>query len=194
MHLERFDNGGFHRGRSWIVEALWQLVGALVASWIPGSNWRRAALRLFGAHIGEGVVIKPRFRVKFPWRLKVGDHSWLGESVWIDNLAPVHIGISCCLSQGVYLCTGSHDWNKDRFDLITAPIDLQDRVWLAAFSRVGPGRQLGQGAVLQLAAVLTEDALPWTRYAGNPATACGTREVSETASPRPSGQREGSST
>ncbi len=194
MQLEGFNNQGFDRGRGRLLEALWWLAGALVASWLPGSSWRRFLLRLFGARIGDGVVIKPRCRVKFPWRLHVGGHSWLGESVWIDNLASVHIGDNCCLSQGVYLCTGSHHWSKQGFDLITAPIHVEDQVWLAAFSRIGPGRRLGQGAIVQLGGVLTEDALPWTRYAGNPAVACGSRKIETVPSRQSEDHPEGSNT
>jgi putative colanic acid biosynthesis acetyltransferase WcaF len=170
MKLSEFDNRAFERGRPSWVEACWRVLeGLLFASWLPGSGWRAGLLRLFGARIGRGVVIKPRVRVKFPWRLEVGDHSWIGESVWIDNLAPVRIGHDCCLSQGAYLCTGSHDWVARRFDLVVKPITIADRAWLAAGSRLAPGVAVGEGAVLGLGAVATGDLQPWTIYAGNPA-------------------------
>ena len=97
-----------------------------VSSSIPGSAHRCFLLRAFGAKIGRGVNIKPRVKVKFPWRLIVGNHSWIGEAVWIDNLAEVEIGANCCVSQGAYLCTGSHDWNSRKFTLITKPIRVED--------------------------------------------------------------------
>ena len=101
----------------------------LLRSWlIPFSRVKVVVLRTFGASIGRGVRIKPGVKVKFPWRLTVGHHCWLGEDLWIDNLAEVRIGAHCCLSQGVYLCTGSHDWSRDTFDLIintvSAPLDM----------------------------------------------------------------------
>jgi putative colanic acid biosynthesis acetyltransferase WcaF len=65
--------------------------------------------------------MKPGLKVKFPWRLVIGDHVWLGEDVWIDNLAEVWIGDSVCISQGAYLCTGSHDWRDEAFTLVTKP-------------------------------------------------------------------------
>ena len=101
----------FSRGRSRLVEVLWLVLDALlVRSRVPGSAHRRLILRAFGALIGKRVLIKPGVRIKFPWRLEIGDDSWVGEDVWIDNLAPVQIGANCCISQGVYICTGSHDW------------------------------------------------------------------------------------
>ena len=69
-------------------------------------------LTMFGARIGANVVLKPNIRVKFPWRLRIDDNSWVGQDVWIDNLAQVDIGSDTCISQGAYLCTGSHDWSK----------------------------------------------------------------------------------
>jgi putative colanic acid biosynthesis acetyltransferase WcaF len=170
MRLDRFQNRGFERGRSRLTEALWLLLqGLLVDSWIPGSMHRIAILRLFGAKIGRGVVIKPHVRVKFPWRLEIGDYSWIGEGVWIDNLAGVTIGSHCCISQGAYLCTGSHDWSLETFDLITRPIVLEDHVWLCARCAVGPGVRARQGAVLTLGSTAVSELASWQIHSGIPA-------------------------
>jgi putative colanic acid biosynthesis acetyltransferase WcaF len=161
---------GFVRGRPALVELLWIIVQALfVSSWVPGSWHRRALLRAFGARIGDRVVLKPGVRVKFPWRLTIGDNSWIGELTWIDNLADVRIGADCCISQGAYLCTGSHHWSQPGFDLITAPITLETGAWIAARACVGPGVTLGRGAVLGLGSVAGRDLDAWTIYAGIPA-------------------------
>lgn len=172
VQLARYDNAWFDRGRAKWVEALWLLVEALlVRSWIPGAAHRRMLLCLFGAKIGRGVDIKPGIRVKFPWRLSVGDYSWIGEKVWIDNLASVEIGSNCCLSQDTYLCTGSHDWTSSRFDLIVRSIVIEDGAWIAARATVGPGVRVGEGAMLALGSVATNDLDPWTIYRGVPAVA-----------------------
>lgn len=161
---------GFDRGRPWWVEVLWLVCQcALFSTDLPGSAWRRGLLRMFGAAIGNGVVIKPRVRVKLPWRLVVGDHSWIGEGVWIDNLATVTIGRNVCVSQGAYLCTGNHDRTKPSFDLITAPIQIEDEAWVGAFALVGPGSILRAGAVLAMGAVFRGDSEPDMVIAGNPA-------------------------
>lgn len=163
-------SGNYSRGRSKILVALWSFCDALlVSSWLPGSWHRRAVLRTFGADIGRNVVIKPRTRIKLPWKLKIGDHSWIGESVWIDNLAPVTIGENACLSQGVYLCTGSHDWSRPSFDLIVKSINVGDGAWIAAGAVIGPGVQVGTGAVLALGSVATTNLNSNAVYRGNPA-------------------------
>jgi putative colanic acid biosynthesis acetyltransferase WcaF len=185
VDLAPYTTGEFHRGRPALVELAWLLAQALfVSSWLPGSLQRRVLLRLFGASLGKGVVIKPGVRVKFPWRLTVGDHSWIGEDVWIDNLGVVEIGRNCCLSQGAYLCTGSHDWRLQSFDLIVKPIVIDDCVWIAAKARVAPGVKLGAGSVLGLGSVATADLAPWTIYSGIPAIAVRKRQITVTGKRR----------
>jgi putative colanic acid biosynthesis acetyltransferase WcaF len=168
--LARFDNTGFSRGQPALVEVLWLVVQALlVRSFVPGSAHRRLLLRLFGARIGRRVTIKPGVRVKLPWRLTVADDVWIGEDVWIDNLAEVEIGPDVCISQGAYLCTGSHDWSVPTFDLITRPIRIERGAWIAARATVAPGITVGWGAVLALGSTATADLKPRTIYAGTPA-------------------------
>ncbi|NNE05753.1 MAG: colanic acid biosynthesis acetyltransferase WcaF [Xanthomonadales bacterium] len=171
MKLDQYNNSNFDRGKPWAVEALWRVIeGILFSSWLPGSGWRRICLRVFGATIGQGVVIKPRVRIKFPWRLTIGDHSWIGESVWIDNLARVSIGDHCCISQGVYICTGSHRWDKSSFDLEVKPVKINNQVWICANSTVAPGVTLMEGSVLTLASLANCDCDAWTIYSGVPAS------------------------
>ena len=176
--LRNFDNAGFDRGKSKIIEVLWLLLDAiLVRSRIPGSVHRRLILRAFGARIGKHVLLKPGVRIKFPWRLDIGDDSWVGEDVWIDNLARVQIGANCCLSQGVYICTGSHDWGEQNFDLIVKPVIIGNGAWLASRSVIGPGVAVGEGAVLTLGSVATSNLPAWGIYRGVPATLIKQRRI-----------------
>lgn len=156
LDLSTFRNDGFDRGASRIKELLWLVAsGLLVDSWVPGSGWRVRLLRLFGAKIDVGVVIKPNVQIKFPWRLSVGANAWIGERVWIDNLAQVNIGANACVSQGVYLCTGSHDYRKPSFDLVTSPIDIGEGAWVTAFCRVAPGTRVPAHYMTRFSTVVT---------------------------------------
>lgn len=151
VRLDLFRNPEFDRGASRFVEFAWIVIQAtLFSSWIPGSNWRRVILRLFGAKIGRGVVIKPRVYVKFPWRLRIGNHTWLGERVWIDNLDQVTIGDHTCLSQNAYLCTGNHDWSDVIFALVTKPIKIGSGCWIGARATLAPGTIVNDGAVVSM--------------------------------------------
>ena len=128
-------------------------------------------LRMTGASVGAGVVIKPRVTIKYPWKLAVGDHSWIGEQVWIDNLDQVTIGAHVCISQGALLLCGNHDYKKPTFDLITGPIVLEDGVWIGAKASVAPGVTCGSHSVLAMGSVATKNLEEWIVYQGNPALA-----------------------
>ena len=178
--LSKYSSSGFSRGVAFVVECLWQVAsGVFVASWLPGSALRCTVLRLFGASIGSGVVIKPRVRIKFPWRLSIGDHTWLGESAWIDNLVSVTIGRNVCISQAAYLCTGSHRWDSATFDLDCSPILIEDGAWVAAYSVVGPGVTIGSCAVLALGSVALKSLDRDTIYKGNPAAPVAKRVIGD---------------
>jgi hypothetical protein len=102
------------RGRSGWVEALWYLLKcAFFLSALPWpAGLKCGLLRRFGAKIGSGVYIKPRVNIHFPWKLEIGDHSWIGEEVFLLNLEPIVIGSHCCISQRAFLCTGNHDFRR----------------------------------------------------------------------------------
>jgi putative colanic acid biosynthesis acetyltransferase WcaF len=173
VRLDRYDKGTYTIGAPLWQWVLWYFLGdRLVRSdWLPFSGFKVWVLRRFGAQIGRQVRLKNGIRVKFPWRLTVGDRTWIGEGVWIDNLAPVTIGSDVCLSQGAYLCTGNHDWSREDFRLRTAPICLEDQVWLAAKTTVAPGVTIGRGAVVVLGSTVLRSLEPWTIYGGHPAIA-----------------------
>jgi putative colanic acid biosynthesis acetyltransferase WcaF len=180
VHLANYQTSAdYSPGASLIKQLGWYYLGApLFASYLlPFSRPKAWLLRCFGATVGRGIRIKSGVRVKFPWRLTVGDHCWLGEALWIDNLAPVVIEDNVCLSQGVYLCTGNHDWQKPTFDLRLGSIHLKAGSWVAAQAIVGPGVTLGEGAILTLGSVAIRSLEPWTIYSGNPAQAMKRREV-----------------
>ena len=164
-------------GASLPVRTLWFCAGVplLSSRCLPGSAWRVALLRAFGARIGSGCRLKPGLRVKFPWRLQVGQACWLGEDAWLDNLAPVTLGDRVCLSQGAYLCTGNHDFRSPGFDLLLGPITIGSDAWLAARSVLAPGTQIGPGAVVALGAVVSGSVPAGAIVRGNPAVVVGQR-------------------
>lgn len=138
-------------------------------SLFPFSGWKVFLLRLFGARIGKGVVIKPQVTIKYPWFLTTGDHSWIGENVWIDNLAEVSMGNNVCLSQGSMLLTGNHDYSKPTFDLIVKEIMLEDGVWIGAKAILTGGVVCRDHSVLTAGSVATREMEAYSIYQGNPA-------------------------
>lgn len=172
MDLSQYSTQGFDRGASFAKEALWTLVKLcffLHPAPLP-SALRVGLLRAFGAAVGRGVVIRGGVNITFPWRLTIGDHVWLGEEVIMLSLARVAIGSNVCISQRAFLCTGSHDWKAERFDLVTRPVTVGSGVWIAAQAFVGPGVTVGAGSMVAAGSVVVRDVPPGSRVAGNPAS------------------------
>jgi putative colanic acid biosynthesis acetyltransferase WcaF len=171
VDLASYDNSDFNPGRGILVRTLWYYTSLLLfeSAWMPSRSVKCRVLRWFGARIGRGVVIKPNVRIKFPWRLVLGDHCWIGQEAWIDNMAEVRIGSHVCISQQAYLCTGSHDHRRRGFDLITGQITLGDGSWVGARATVLPGVTVGANAVVAGGSIVTRDVEPATVVGGNPA-------------------------
>ncbi len=171
VRLSTFRNDWYAPGRSRLQQAAWFFLGLpmLRCALIPSSGLRVSLLRAFGAQVGEGVVIKPGVRVKYPWRLSIGSNTWIGEDCWIDNLADVSIGDDACLSQGSYLCTGNHDWTDPSFRLRVQAIRIEDGAWVGARSTVCPGISIGECAVLSAGGVDLRDIPGYEIHGGNPA-------------------------
>ncbi len=180
MRLDHYTTDTYAPGASLLKQLLWFFIGDLLVRtrWIPFSKFKVFIFRCFGAKIGQKVRIKTGVRVKFPWRLTVGDYTWIGEDTWIDNLAYVTIESHVCLSQNVYLCTGNHNWNHPNFKLITSEIYIEESSWIAARAMVGPGVRVGKGAVLTMGSVTGQSLHPMTIYAGSPAQPIKQRMVS----------------
>lgn len=143
LDLSRFRRTAIEGNRNLIWRSAWYLVSvvlfqSVVFGLVP-SSVKAKVLRAFGAKIGRGLVCKPRVIIKYPWFLSVGDHSWIGEGVWIDNLCAVELGSNVCLSQGVVIITGSHDWNLPHFPFFARPVKVGDHVWVTAFRVIRPG-------------------------------------------------------
>jgi putative colanic acid biosynthesis acetyltransferase WcaF len=171
VRLSTYCNRNYRPGRSAFWQAAWFFLGLplLRSALLPFSSLRVQLLRRFGAQVGAGVVIKPGVRVKYPWRLSIGDHVWIGEDCWIDNIADVRIGSEACLSQGSYLCTGNHDWADPGFGLIAQPIDIGVGAWVGAKAVICPNVTLHEGAIAAAGSVITRSIAPFEIHAGNPA-------------------------
>ncbi|MGI2197939.1 WcaF family extracellular polysaccharide biosynthesis acetyltransferase [Shewanella baltica] len=170
VRLKDYNNSWFIPGPLYL-RVLWGLASYLFFRTILPfpSSFKVFILKMFGARVGCSVVIKPHVNIKYPWNLEIGDHSWIGEGVWIDNLAKVSIGNNCCLSQDAYLLTGNHNYKSPTFDLLISKIILNEGSWIGAKSTVCPGVTVMEYAVLTAGSIATNDLVEFGIYQGNPA-------------------------
>ena len=164
---------GLDRGRSKMIEAAWYLVKCLFfLSPFPWPiRWRVILLRAFGATVGVGVYVKPRVNIHFPWKLRMGDHAWIGEEAFILNFEPVAIGAHACISQRAFLCTGNHDFRDPAMSYRNQPIVISDGVWIGAQCFVGPGVTIETDAVVTAGSVVLSNLPAGMICSGNPCAA-----------------------
>jgi putative colanic acid biosynthesis acetyltransferase WcaF len=150
QQLDQFKMPPDFRGKpGWYVQ-LWWIVEAILFRPSPQFmyGWRRFLLRSFGATIGRKVIIRSSVQTQFPWKVRIGDHSWIGDHVILYSLGNIDIGKHVVISQKCYLCTGSHDYRKPEFPIYSTPIHIEDKCWLATDVYVAPGVRIGTSTVV----------------------------------------------
>jgi len=177
--LSSYNNSWYKPGASFFKRTVWFYINAIIFKTylLPSNGIKAFLLRLFGAKIGKMVELKPCINIKYPWFLEIGDHSWVGEDVWIDNLTFIKIGSNVCISQGAMLLTGNHNYSKTAFDLMVKPIALEDGAWIGAKAVVCPGVIVQSHAVLVVGSIATKNLDPYGVYQGNPAVKIKDRSI-----------------
>lgn len=179
--LSQFRLPDNFRGRSAETVQLWWLVQSTLFAWSPQFlyGWRRFLLRLFGAKIGQEVLIRPTVRVTYPWKISIGDYSWIGDDVVLYSLGEIIIGRHTVISQKSYICTGSHDYTSLSFDIFSQPVEIGNEVWIAADVFIAPGVCVGDGSVVGVRSSVLHDLPPEKICYGNPAKAVKDRPISK---------------
>jgi putative colanic acid biosynthesis acetyltransferase WcaF len=151
----------YDKGRGFLAQALWVTTSTLIFTkvWCP-NRLRCAILRWFGAEIGEGVLIRHRVIIQWPWKLSIGDDSWVGADTELYNIDNIVIGSHVAISQQVYLCTGSHDHRSPSFEFDNGPIVIENGVWLCARTTVLRGVTIGANSVVGATSLVTSDVPP----------------------------------
>ena len=141
----------------------------------PFYRWRRFLLRCFGAKIGKKVLIRPTARITYPWKVKIGDYSWIGDEVQLYSLGDITIGSHTVISQRSYICTGTHDYESESFDIHAYPITIGDHCWVATDVFVSPGITIENGAVVGARSTVVKNINAYTINIGSPSKEIKTR-------------------
>ena len=176
---KNFDKKDFNAGASRFKLIAWYFISTVFfrSGLMPFSSVLVALLKIFGCKAGHDIRVKPYVNIKYPWKLQIGDHTWIGENCVIENLAQVTLGKNVCLSQGSALITGNHNYKKVTFDLFVRPITIEDGAWIGAQAIVCPGVVVASHAVLTVGSVAVNNLNPYTIYQGNPGVEAGRRVV-----------------
>lgn len=154
-----------------IARALW--TGAWLLLYRPSPTplhaWRRCLLRMFGARIADSAEPYPSAKIWAPWNLEMGPYSTLASNVDCYCVAKIRLGAHATVSQYSFLCTATHDYTNAKLPLVTAPIEIGDGAWVAADVFIGPGVNIGEGAVVGACSRVFKDVPPWVVAAGHPA-------------------------
>lgn len=158
-------------GAGAIKRTLWYFTNALffLNPLFPFRAPKPGLLRLFGAKVGKGVVVHPGVNIKYPWKLVIGDHVWIGQRAWLDNLDRLTIGSHVVISQGAMIIQGSHDYKRVDYPTFSAPVVLESGSWVGAGALVLAGATLKSHAILSAGSVTSKTLEPYTIYRGNPA-------------------------
>lgn len=81
--LSKYNNSWYKPGANAFVRFCWYFVNILffINPLNPFSGVKVFLLRMFGAKLGKGVIIKPSVNIKYPWKfLPVGNYVWIGRT------------------------------------------------------------------------------------------------------------------
>ena len=122
--------------------------------------------------VGEGVDIRPPLRVDYGHNISIGDGSWVNYGMTVLDVAPVAIGADVLIGPNCSLYTAIHPTEpgprRAKWES-SAPITLEDNVWLGGSVVVCPGVTIGENSIIGAGAVVTR-AIPANCIAvGNPA-------------------------
>lgn len=171
QNLDKYHTPKNFRGRSKVTVQLWWIVQAIFFRCSPQFlyGWRRFLLRSFGATIGKNVIIRPSVKITYPWKLTIGDYSWVGDDVVLYTLGEIEIGAHAVISQKGYICTGTHDYTSSDFKIYAQKITIGEKCWLATDVYVAPGVSIGQGTVVGARSSVFKDLPEGKICIGNPA-------------------------
>jgi putative colanic acid biosynthesis acetyltransferase WcaF len=183
QNLNSFKLPDGFRGRSAIIVQLWWLIQDTFFRWSPDFmyGWRNWLLRLFGAKIGKGVRFRPTVTITYPWKVTIGDYSWIGQNVVLYSLGEIEIGSHVSISERSYICTASHDYTQSDFPIFAKKTCIGAQSWLATDVFLAPGVSIGEGAVIGARSSVYSDMPKKMVCFGNPCKPIKVRESSESS-------------
>jgi maltose O-acetyltransferase len=139
-----------------------------------GCKIRRVFFKKYSKKFGAGSIVMPGVTVANLGNLSVGDNSGLGLNACINSIDKVSIGDRVLMGPEVMIFTADHKWCDDEKTYygkgeITAPVSIEDDVWIGARVIILKGVTIGKGATVAAGSVVTKDVSPYDIVGGVPA-------------------------
>ncbi|MEK7597434.1 MAG: acyltransferase [Patescibacteria group bacterium] len=142
---------------------------------VPSHCCRRFFYRLAGIKIGKGSTIHTGARFYDPRNILIGEDSIIGEGVVLDGRDQLSIGSHVDIATEVMIYNSQHDVNSENFAATTAPVKIEDYVFIGPRVIILAGVTVGRGAIIGAGAVITKDVPPYAIVGGVPAKIIGER-------------------
>ena len=130
------------------------------------SQVRKSILGLFGAKVGSRVILRSSVNIQFPWNIKIGSDSWIGEEVWFINHEKITIGSNVCISQRAIVCSGGHDYRSSSLEYDHKPVVIKDGAWVCLDAKVLPGVTLGECSVVSAGEIVRKSLPDYSMLVG----------------------------
>jgi len=137
-----------------------------------GAARRRILGELLG-EVGEGVEIRPPFRVDYGFNIRVGARTFANWGLVAADVVAITIGEDVQIGPNVQLLTPTHpvepEPRRQKWEA-ARPITIGDNVWLGGGVIVLPGVTIGENTVVGAGSVVVRDLPANVVAVGNPAT------------------------
>jgi putative colanic acid biosynthesis acetyltransferase WcaF len=150
---------------------IWEYAWMLLCAWTPkpANAWRLFWLKLFGCTIYGKPFVHQRARIQIPWNLILHDRACLGDRANAYTLGIIEILEHATVGQEVYLCSGTHAFDKPSMNLITAKITIGKNVFIGARAFIMPGITIEDNAIIGACSLVRKNVDKNSIVAGNPA-------------------------
>jgi maltose O-acetyltransferase len=148
-------------------------------SFVPLHSYRKAIYGLAGIKIGKNSTIHTGARFYQPKNISIGEGTIVGDHATLDGRDKLTIGNHVDIASQVMVFNSQHDIHSADFGPISAPVVIQDYVFIGPRAIILPGVTLGKGAVVAAGAVVTKDVAPKAIVAGVPAKEIGERKIND---------------
>lgn len=162
--------------------AIEQEFAMMILRWvghIPLHHVRRFMYRFGGLKIGKGSTIHCGAVFYDARNIRIGEDSIIGENAVLDGREQLVIGDHVDIASEVMIYNSEHDLKDPHFGPLSAPVTIEDYVFIGPRAIILPGVTIHKGAAVAAGAVVTKDVTEGSIVGGVPAKEISKRDTSE---------------